>query len=106
MMLRHCRTRPNPVVAVRWGPTFAEMRGAARWLDDNGVRYRWATDREYPPDAEYGLPDLVIYDPRWRAQVVSVGDWLVLRARGDAVVEHRETLDRTYETRGTGRGAA
>ncbi|WP_305781469.1 hypothetical protein [Nocardia nova] len=81
------------VEARVWGPTWAEMKAVALWLAiDCGVHFEFDNKATFPDDAEYGLPQLIMYDHRWDRYFVRVGDYLVKLAPHRVIVWPKETF--------------
>lgn len=92
-----CVRHEQALKAFRWGPSWSEMIAAAKWLGGNGVVFSFNEDlRDCEDFDQVPIPDLTIWNRRWRPTVVSIGDWLVLREHGDVIVEHPEHFERDY----------
>lgn len=78
------QAKPHDVFAMKWGPTWAQMKKVARQLGEYGVCYRFDGDRPFDDLADEGLPGLYLYDDRWDhwQYNVRIGDRIVIYPTG------------------------
>ncbi|MFE7797038.1 hypothetical protein [Nocardia sp. NPDC057440] len=75
--VRAYQTIPMHVEAIKWGPTWADMKVAALWLGSCGVPFRFTAIPGLRPDVTDGLPPLFLFDHNWDAHEVRIGWYLV-----------------------------
>jgi len=78
-MSRELLTKMVPVVAERWGPSWEEMMSTAEKLGERGVMFeiKWVTPEQERRGVDI-LPELILYDYRYRKTTVTAGLWIVL----------------------------
>ena len=75
-MQRELVTRLVPAEAIQWGPTWDDMCQAAELLGRKGLMFKIVQ-----PQQRVGvdvLPELHVYDKRFRPHVVTPGLWIVI----------------------------
>jgi hypothetical protein len=80
--VREMSTRLRPVVSAQWGPDWEGMSETAEFLGSQGIMFEIKT-----PSAEDEargvdiMPELILYDNRFRKHIVTFGLWVVVHSK-------------------------
>lgn len=99
-MIEKRESNSVPVAVVSWGPTWADMQDAARYLGAQGLMFqiKWSTPEEERRGIDI-LPELHLYDWRYRVVVVTPGLYVVIHpGERNFRVLNREMLEEEYGT--------